>query len=61
MGKDFATLNDAIDAFNANPNGTMAWEAAFIEIDGPGIYHVRKNKGFDSSDTIDTDAWRVHG
>ena len=45
-GKDFDTLAEALACFHARPtfsDGRPVTGTAYVEIDGPGVYRVRKN------------------
>jgi len=56
-GKDFATLAEAEAEFAKAPTaggdgkhgcGHITDETAYIELDGPGVYKLRKNPAFDA-------------
>ena len=55
-GGDYSTREEALEVFN-NPKGHFVSAFAYIEIDGPDLYKVRKNPDY-VPEPDDDDDWR---
>jgi hypothetical protein len=53
-GKDFATLEEAMACFTQDAFGSCV---AYIELDGPGVYEVRKNPKYIATKDDDSE-WK---
>ena len=56
-GEDFASFLEANEVFNRKVGDRDNLDTAYVELDGPDVYVVRKNPGFRPSRK--DDGWRL--